>query len=210
MRRQTRCQRAPRGPLKHPEPVYDLTAARGELVTELGSDVHALYFSRDFEQVARDLDPVVVALHALSFITDLHAPVLATTKTVRNVSNPGQPPAPNDVLEYQVDVSNSGNDGAADLHVTDPLPAGTTFVPGSISSPGRFDTATNSVILNLGQGATSTAGGSLDADGGAVTTATATFRVKVGADVQDGAPLHNVATFDFLTATSRPSPASKP
>jgi len=56
---------------------------------------------------------------------------------------------PGDQLEYTIVVTNTGNDTSAGTSVTDPLPAGVTFVPGSLqisagmAELGRDDDATS-------------------------------------------------------------------
>jgi uncharacterized repeat protein (TIGR01451 family)/MYXO-CTERM domain-containing protein len=80
-----------------------------------------------------------------------------------------------DVVEYTINVINTGNDPALGVVLEDPLPAGTTFVPGSISitsganlgaktdpsgdDQGEFDSGQNIVRVRLGTGANETVGG---------------------------------------------------
>jgi clumping factor A len=82
---------------------------------------------------------------------------------------------PGDVLEYTVTVTNTGNDASANTVMTDALPLGVTYVPGSISVVGNaaaltdgIDTdvaeyvgATRLVRVRIGTGATGAVGGSL-------------------------------------------------
>ncbi|WP_054030668.1 DUF11 domain-containing protein [Desulfatitalea tepidiphila] len=71
------------------------------------------------ETAADDTDPVTVA-----------EPQLTATKTVSNVTNPGNPPGGGDVLEYVVSVTNAGTATAYDVNVVDTLPANLTFYNG--------------------------------------------------------------------------------
>ncbi|WP_434044989.1 MULTISPECIES: DUF3344 domain-containing protein [Sorangium] len=117
----------------------------------------------------------------------------SSTKTVTDVN--GGRLRPGDVLQYTVDVVNSGNDASVGTVLTDPLPAGVTYVPGSLSvtagantgaktdaagdDQGEFDAATRTIRVRLGAGANGTAGGTLAA--GAATAIT--FQVRVDAGV---------------------------
>ena len=98
--------------------------------------------------------------------TDLYAPRIAATKTV------DQPEADlGDELIYTARFENTGEDGAAGVVATDPIPAGTTYVPGSLEvdgtarsdAPGddaaEFDPAGGGrVVARLGAGATARGG----------------------------------------------------
>ncbi len=54
-----------------------------------------------------------------------------STKSVVNLA--GRDPAvPGDTLEYTLSYVNAGQDGAEDVIATDPIPSGTTYVPGSL------------------------------------------------------------------------------
>jgi uncharacterized repeat protein (TIGR01451 family) len=95
------------------------------------------------------------------------------TKTV----TPTGPVLAGAVLTYRVTVLNGGGDVSAATILTDVIPAGATFAPGSlriVSGPNagpktdalgddqaEFDPAQNRVVFRLGTGATATAGGSL-------------------------------------------------
>ncbi|WP_437600032.1 DUF3344 domain-containing protein [Sorangium sp. So ce590] len=117
----------------------------------------------------------------------------SSTKTVTDVN--GGRLRPGDVLQYTVEVVNSGNDASVGTVLTDPLPAGVTYVPGSLSvtagantgaktdaagdDQGEFDASTRTIRVRLGAGANGTAGGTLAA--GAATAIT--FQVRVDAGV---------------------------
>src|SRR5262249_1943619 len=64
---------------------------------------------------------------AVSFATDLYAPSIEATKTVdRDTAQPG------DVLTYDVTLTNDGLDAAVNTSLHDPIPAWTSYVPGSL------------------------------------------------------------------------------
>ncbi|HYQ18264.1 MAG TPA: DUF3344 domain-containing protein [Polyangiaceae bacterium] len=102
---------------------------------------------------------------------------------------------PGDVLEYQIDVRNSGNDTAIDVIAIDELPEGVNYVPGSLAivdGPGagaksdahdadqaEYDAASRMVTFRVGSGANGTNGGSLAA--GAHSTVKLQVEVTAGA-----------------------------
>ncbi len=147
----------------------------------------------------------------VTFSTPLHTPVFdqTLTKTVTDVTSPGTF-APGDTLEYTITATNTGDDTADNVVLTDPLPSGVTYTPGSLSSGtsiatlvSRTDAAGDdvgeyvggvspSVVVRLGTGATSSAGGSLLAgDSFAVR-----FRVVLGS-VPNGQNVANVVGLSY-------------
>jgi uncharacterized repeat protein (TIGR01451 family) len=141
---------------------------------------------------------------------DLFAPTLASQKTVSDLD--GGQVEPGDVLEYGVSLTNTGLDAATAVRLTDPIPAGTTYEPGSLailSGPGAgpatdpagddlAEGGPGGVVFRLGAGASATAGGRLDV--GASTSVR--FRVRVAASTPAGTVIPNAATTGFTGATS--------
>ncbi len=73
--------------------------------------------------------------HALVFVSDLfHPEVIPTlTKTAQKVAgSPGPYLHLGDTIRYTISFRNDGLDGAIRVHVTDPVPVGLTYVPGSM------------------------------------------------------------------------------
>jgi len=68
----------------------------------------------------------------LTFTVNIYAPNLTTTftKTVNDLN--GGNVLVGDVLEYTISFTNTGGDGATNVVVRDPIPAGTQYVPGSL------------------------------------------------------------------------------
>ncbi len=115
-------------------------------------------------------------------------------KTVTDLN--GGDVVPGDVLEYAATGTNSGTDTAVGVVLTDVLPAGMTFVPGSINlvsgglvglktdasgdDQGDFAAGTRTVTVRLGSGATATAGGNIAVGG--------SFEVRLRVTVDPGAP----------------------
>ena len=143
---------------------------------------------------------------------DLHAPDVDANKTVTDLN--GGETLPGDVLEYTVNLTNTGQDAAENVNLIDQIPANTTYVPGSLSilsganagsqtdaagdDQATFDAANNEVLFNLGVGATSAAGGTL-----AIGASTAIrFRVQVNSNVPGNTVVANQATTNYVGATT--------
>ncbi|MDB4972299.1 MAG: putative internalin, partial [Myxococcaceae bacterium] len=111
------------------------------------------------------------------------------TKTVRDIN--GGALLAGEQLEYTLSVRNNGNDASIDTVLTDVLPAGVTLVPGSVSITAganagsktevadgdqvRYDAATRTLTVYLGDGASSSMGGSIPTGQSSVVV----FRVTV-------------------------------
>jgi uncharacterized repeat protein (TIGR01451 family) len=115
---------------------------------------------------------------------------LAVTKT----GSPGTV-APGTDLVYTITVHNAGPSSASSVQLSDPLPAGTTFV--SLSSPGGWACSTPA----MGTNGTVTCSLASFAPGDAVFTLT----VHVGATVASGTTITNTATVSSSTADPNPS-----
>lgn len=99
----------------------------------------------------------------------------ASYKTVEDINGGGA--RPGDILEYTIGIENTGNDGALDVTITDPIPAGTTYLANSIEyitaivtgfktdglgdDEAEFDAGNNEIIARIGTGANATSGGGL-------------------------------------------------
>jgi len=148
--------------------------------------------------------PAVVTL-----ATDLYAPQIASTKTVANLTHPGGPDQLGDTLRYTVSYTNSGSDAAANFVMRDSIPAGTTYVPGSLqiggsdgsSSPtdalgddaGEFNPTTGKVVFRLGAGGNGTTGGQIRPGA----TDTASFEVTINPGDSPGQQIVNQAAATF-------------
>ncbi len=112
----------------------------------------------------------------ITLATEIYVPNIkdALTKTVTDIN--GGALVPGDVLQYELVINNQGDDGATNIVLTDPLPANTTFVPGSLEitdinagnktdvagdDQAEYDSVSNKVVARLGTGATAAAGGIL-------------------------------------------------
>ena len=141
---------------------------------------------------------------------DLFAPTLTPEKAVTDL-NGGQV-LPGDLLEYTISMRNTGLDTAAGVRLSDAIPPGTTYDPGSLAITGGVGTGaatdaagddlaerdSGGVTFRLGTGATATAGGSLAV--GASTSVR--FRVRVAPATPAGTVIPNAATVNFAGATS--------
>ncbi len=103
-----------------------------------------------------------------------------TTKTVTNLTRAGSV-LPGDTLEYTITTSNTGTDTGQNVVLTDVLPAGITFVNGSL----RITTGAN----------TGTKTDAADSDQGEYTLGTRTLRVRLGTNA-DGTTGGTITTSD--------------
>ena len=150
----------------------------------------------------------------VTFATDLFAPNINSTKSVRNMTHPGGPDQRGDVLQYTVSYTNTGSDSAANFVMRDAIPAGTTYLPNSLNitagpqapaSPtdalgddaAEFNSGTGEVIFRLGAGGNATTGGSIAPN----ETDTVTFDVTINADDAPGQQILNQATANFTGLT---------
>jgi uncharacterized repeat protein (TIGR01451 family) len=155
-----------------------------------------------------------------NFLDDIefsNSPCVSVTKSVTNLTaGSGGLTRPGDVLRYTVSATNAGGDDANNSVLTDPIPANTTYVPGSLVVSGTPVTdATDgdtgevnggTVTGRVGTSATSTTGGNIARN--AVTTMT--FDVQVDSADVAGTDIINTAAATYqwnpsptvLTATS--------
>jgi uncharacterized repeat protein (TIGR01451 family) len=92
---------------------------------------------------------------------------------------------PGDVLRYQMDYNNVGNDVSTGTQIIDRIPANTSYKPGSLSIDGvaktdaagddeaEYDFANNRVVFRVGSGANAASGGNVTGSG----TGTVRFEV---------------------------------
>ncbi|CAB4932684.1 unannotated protein [freshwater metagenome] len=159
----------------------------------------------------------VYAPGVVTFATELYAPKVEQTKTVTDVN--GGLVEQGDTLRYTISGTNTGQDGATNFILRDPIPTNTTYVPGTLRiSPttggtttaaatdasgddrAEYDAANRRIVARLGTGSTATAGGSIAPN---VSYAT-TFDVVVGGPnpgVASNTTITNVATATFASAS---------
>lgn len=133
------------------------------------------------------------------------APKITATKTFIDLN--GGAPLPGDTLEFTLTARNDGDDAAINTVITDVLPAGLTYVAGSLKSettaltdPAGDDAGevvSGTVTARVGTGATSTGGGTI-APGA---SASITFRVTIS-----GAPGSIVNTGNVRAAGAGGAP----
>ncbi len=151
-----------------------------------------------------------------AFVTSISTfePNLSTsTKDV--VDDDGPPLIEGDELVYTINVVNNGNDNAINTVLTDALPVGVTYVPGSLlieSGPnmgaltdgtgddqGEYDGGSRTITVRLGDGANSANGGTLDVS----ETTVVKFRVTV--DVGTTGTISNQAEIAYAGEQGAPA-----
>jgi uncharacterized repeat protein (TIGR01451 family) len=147
----------------------------------------------------------------VTFATDLYSPNLSATKSVALVhkaagNTVAGTPEPGDTLRYTIATTNGGADDSVNTVLTDVVPTDTTYVPGSLTAGGttltdaptddvgRYTSGTRTVQVNLGTGATATAGGTVVSGGDA---ATVTFDVTIDNTISDGEEIDNTAKIAY-------------
>ena len=114
-----------------------------------------------------------------AFVTSISTlkPNFGTSAKAAKVPSNAKTVKPGEEVEYTIDIINSGSDDATGSVVSDPLPMGVTYVPGTLEivsagTPAKktdaagddeaeFDMATRTVKVRLGAMASGTAGGTL-------------------------------------------------
>jgi large repetitive protein len=155
----------------------------------------------------------------VTFVTDLYAPKITPTKTVTDLN--GGTVQRGDTLEYTVDAANTGEDAAGGVVVTDPIPANTTYVPGSLvvltgpnagaksdssgNDQAEFDSGGHAVVFRLGTGADGTTGGTLAAVGHPNDQSSFRFRVTIDPAAPADTTISNLAQADYFGVTLGPS-----
>ncbi|HEY5971738.1 MAG TPA: hypothetical protein VIT22_07145, partial [Pseudoxanthomonas sp.] len=145
----------------------------------------------------------------LTFTTDVFQPVIESNLVKSVVDVNGGSVAPGDVLEYTLAYANTGNDATLLTVATDPIPANTTYIPGSLSivaganagnktdaagdDQANFATGPARVVFRLGTGANGLVGGTL-APG---SSGSVRFRVTVNAGAAEGTVISNTASVSY-------------
>ncbi|MFC3195700.1 hypothetical protein ACFODZ_15705, partial [Marinicella sediminis] len=155
--------------------------------------------------------------HYLAFATELFVPDYSSTmsKTATDLNGGGV--VRGDVIEYTITFQNTGTDDAINTVLTDVIPANTTYVPGSMqivssdagdpigslsdsagNDQGEFDGS--QVTIYLGNGATSSSGGTFAPNEGA----TISFQVTINND----APVGTITNTADVVANSTTLPTT--
>ncbi|MDN5803832.1 MAG: hypothetical protein L0H26_04465, partial [Microlunatus sp.] len=165
-----------------------------------------------------------IYLGALTTEIDLYTPsFVGVSKSVVNL-NGNSPAKIGDTLEYRLSFTNSGQDFADAVVVSDPLPAGVAYVPGSLAivsgansgsktdavdtDVGEYVGGTDRLVrVRLGTGASRTAGGTLAVNASTAVTFRVTLdRAAAGRPVTNGSQLNYQArtldrSYRFITNT---------
>ena len=152
-----------------------------------------------------------------TFAIDIFRPELTRSFTKRAKDLNGGDYLPGEDIEYEISYTNTGNDGAADVVLTDPIPTGSDFVAGSIEvvadpevanigsktdtvgdDEGDFDSGNNQLVIRTGVGANGTQGGLVDIG----ETVTVRFKVKIDPNFSTPNDLSNQASIDYSSGTT--------
>ncbi len=145
----------------------------------------------------------------ISLATNLYSPSLQVTKTVKDLTNGITGTVkPGDALAYSMAIKNVGGDGSTSSILTDAVPAGSTYVPGSLviagtpvtdaSGDDAGNVAGGTVTARLGAGATAAVGGAVATNA----STTVAFNVTVNAGDANGTVIANAAALGYNSATT--------
>ncbi len=110
-------------------------------------------------------------LHCVTTSISIYNPSFIFDKTATDIN--GGILVPGDILRYQINYSNVGNDSSTNTVILDNIPVGTAFLPGSIRINGvlktnaslddqaEYDFANNRVVFRIGTGANAVTGGNV-------------------------------------------------
>lgn len=122
------------------------------------------------------------------------APVIGLTKSASDLD--GSPLNPDDVIEYTITTTNSGNEHAVGVTLTDRIPAGTEYVAGSTTLNGV-------AVADISGTAPFVDGISINAPGDPAEqisvgqTAVVIFRARVSSNIGSGVIIENQAALNF-------------
>jgi uncharacterized repeat protein (TIGR01451 family) len=156
--------------------------------------------------------------HAVAFATNLYVPNITSNvvKTVQDLN--GGDLLTGDTLRYTISMSNTGQDTATNVVLTDNIPAYTTYVPNSlniVSGPNAgvktdasaddqaeyIASGTPRVVFRLGTGANGTLGGSLPFYNPPPAQTSLTFDVTVNSGIPTGTLISNSASVSYSGQT---------
>ncbi len=110
-------------------------------------------------------------VHVLTTSISQYNPTFAFDKTATDIN--GGLLVPGDILRYQINFNNTGNDSSTNTIIYDNIPLGSTYLPGSLRINGVAKTdvsgddqaeyifAANQVVLRVGTGAGAVTGGNI-------------------------------------------------
>jgi uncharacterized repeat protein (TIGR01451 family) len=150
--------------------------------------------------------------HVITTSISQYNPAFALSKSSVDVN--GGSIIAGDSLEYIVNYRNVGNDASVQTTILDNIPLGTTYLPGSLRINGvsrtdaasddeaEFDFTNNRVVLRVGTGATSSAGGNIPVN----TSGEIRFRVLLPTSCSIlaclGSTIRNTARMNYVGLTS--------
>jgi len=148
-----------------------------------------------------------VLIGLISTRIDLRAPRFPSVKSVIN-TNGNSPAQIGDTLRYELSFTNTGDDPADNFVVTDPIPAGTAYVPGSLRVDGNATTDSagddvaeisadsKTITARLGVGANASNGGRIAINA----THKVSFEATVTASAV-GSTITNAGSISYIAAT---------
>ena len=163
-----------------------ISAKNPDFINQLSFDLHVVDASGLIDNGATSAtlnytsDGDVYYPAVLTFAVEIFQPVLTVNFSMTVTDEDGGDTLPGDILVYDISAENTGNDPSVNSVATDPIPEGTTFVPGSLeivrddAAPENVGAQTDAagddlaefdgtqVIFRVGEGADATQGGQVN------------------------------------------------
>lgn len=215
-------------PVSHVGDLPQTTGGAGSLsgldldVVDISSRLARGATSAQFSATTGGGDPDFYGLGAfVTSISTLKPDFTTSSKTVRNLqTRAGGATLPGDTLEYKISFANEGEDASGRTQLTDVLPAGLSFVAGSVvvvdgandgsktdaagDDQAEYLAASRTLTVRVGSGANASIGGSIAKNG----AATVTFRATVDANALGD--VINAATISATGVTAEGEGAADP
>ena len=155
-----------------------------------------------------------IDLGVVTLVNDIFVPNIKDTLIKKVTDVNGGLVLPGDILEYEINFSNNGQDPAIEVVLRDTIPANTTYVPGSLvivsgantgaktdasaDDQAEFDAANNRIVVRSGVGANASIGGKVSPGDPATVVR---FRVRVNNGVPGDTLIDNTAIVTFKAQT---------
>lgn len=153
-------------------PAYNNTIGYDASIFDLPNALNAQLSNNQTSATVRVFSPSEnVILQVVTTSVSQYNPTFAFDKTATDIN--GGSFLPGDSLTYTINYNNAGNDSSTNTVILDNIPAGTSFIRGSIKINGvaktdasgddqaEFDVTNNRVVFRIGTGANASTGGKI-------------------------------------------------
>jgi uncharacterized repeat protein (TIGR01451 family) len=199
-------------PVATRNPAYQNTMGYDASIINLPNTANAQLGNSQTQATVRFATPSEsYSVYVLTTSISIYNPSFSFDKTSTDLN--GGALNPGDILQYRVNYNNVGNDASTNSVITDNIPAGTTYIAGTLQINGvaktdaagddeaEYDFTNNRVVFRIGTGANASTGGVIASAGtGFVRFNVATPSSCIVATCTG--PLQNSARIDYRGQTS--------